>query len=136
MGLRWRDVDLDRGLAIFHKTKNDERRAVPITGRALELIRELSVVRRIDTDLIFVNRWGRARFPREAWDVARDAAGIADFRFHDLRHTAASYLAMSGATLAEIADVLGHKTLMMVKRYSHLTEAHTRGVLERMTSRL
>jgi site-specific recombinase XerD len=41
---------------------------------------------------------------------------------------------MNGATLVEIADVLGHKTLSMVKRYSHLSEAHTRGVLERMTS--
>ena len=45
---------------------------------------------------------------------------------HDLRHTAACYLAMSGATLAEIAEVLGHKTQAMVWRYAHLTEGHTR----------
>ena len=59
-------------------------------------------------------------------------AGIEAFRFHDLRHSAASYLAMSGATLSEIAAVLGHKTLAMVKRYSHLSEDHTAGVVERM----
>ena len=41
---------------------------------------------------------------------------------------------MNGATLAEIAETLGHKTLAMVKRYAHLTEAHTRGVVERMTA--
>ncbi len=42
---------------------------------------------------------------------------------------------MSGATLAEIAEVLGHKTLQMVKRYAHLSEAHTAGVVERMNSK-
>lgn len=59
-------------------------------------------------------------------------AGITNFRFHDLRHNAASYLAMSGASLMEIADFLGHKTLAMVRRYAHLSELHTRGVVERM----
>jgi site-specific recombinase XerD len=52
----------------------------------------------------------------------------------DLRHTFASYLAMNGASLLEIAEVLGHKTLAMVKRYAHLTEAHTRSVVERMNT--
>ena len=59
-------------------------------------------------------------------------AELADFRFHDLRHTCASYLAMSGATLAEISEVLGHKTLVMVKRYAHLSEFHTAKVVERI----
>jgi integrase len=59
-------------------------------------------------------------------------AELADLRFHDLRHTCASYLAMSGATLAEISEVLGHKTLAMVKRYAHLSESHTTKVVERM----
>jgi integrase len=68
----------------------------------------------------------------KAWTTALRRAEISDFRFHDLRHTCASYLAMSGASLLEIADVLGHKTLQMVQRYAHLSEAHTRGVVERM----
>ena len=70
-----------------------------------------------------------------SYEAALKAAEIDDFRFHDLRHTAASYLAMSGATLAEIAEVLGHKTLMMVKRYAHLTEQHTSAVVARMNER-
>ncbi|MFQ5444059.1 MAG: tyrosine-type recombinase/integrase, partial [Nitrospinales bacterium] len=53
-----------------------------------------------------------------------------------LRHSAASYLAMSGASLAEIAEVLGHKTLQMVKRYSHLSEAHTASVVSRMNKKI
>jgi integrase len=61
-----------------------------------------------------------------------ERADIPNFRFHDLRHTFASYLAMNGATLAEIAEGLEHKTPAMVKRYSHLTEAHTHNVVQRM----
>ena len=64
------------------------------------------------------------------------APGIEDFKFHDLRHSAASELAMSGASLAEIAAVLGHKTFDMVKRYSHLSEPHTHGVVERMVGKV
>jgi integrase len=71
----------------------------------------------------------------QAWRTARTRAGLVDFKFHDLRHTCASYLAMSGASLLEIAEVLGHKKLEMVKRYAHLTEGHTRGVLQHMSEK-
>lgn len=132
LGLRWADVDMTRALLTFHQTKNGERRTVPLVGVALDALRTHAKVRRLDTDLVFP---GTAGTPLEIGKMFREActrAGIADFRFHDLRHTAASYLAMNGATLAEIAEVLGHKTLQMVRRYTHLTEGHTRGVLERM----
>jgi integrase len=132
LGLRWPDVDLRRRVALIHETKNEERRALPLSGLAYSLVRDLKKLRRLDTDLVFANAKGRALFPRKAWDEALRAAEVDDFRFHDLRHSAASYLAMNGATLAEIAEVLGHKTLAMVKRYSHLTEAHTAGVVARM----
>jgi len=55
---------------------------------------------------------------------------LEDFTFHDLRHTFASYMAMDGATLIEIADALGHLTLNMVMRYSHLTEEHSSKVVQ------
>jgi integrase len=73
---------------------------------------------------------------RVSWEKALKTAEIEDFHFHDLRHSAASYLAMNGATLAEIAEILGHKTLQMVKRYSHLTEQHTSKVVERMNKQI
>ncbi len=59
-------------------------------------------------------------------------ADIEDFHFHDLRHTAASYLAMNGATLAEIAEVLDHRTLAMVRGYAHPIDAHASVVAEKM----
>jgi integrase len=73
---------------------------------------------------------------RTPFRTALKHAGITDFRFHDLRHSAASYLAMNGASLAEIAEVLGHKTLQMVKRYAHLSEAHTARVVAKMNEKI
>ena len=138
LGLTWDDVDLNRGRAILHETKNDERRAVAITGHALELLKELSKVRRIDSNFLFPSK-GSGRKPinlRAPWEVALKRVDIEDFRFHDLRHSAASYLAMNGASLAEIAEVLGHKTLQMVKRYAHLSEGHTASVVESMNNKI
>jgi integrase len=133
LGLQWPDVDLKRGTLTFQETKNGERRAVPLTGQALTRMGQHAKVRRLDTALVFPNATGRKPLGiREAFEGAVERAGIQDFRFHDLRHSFASYLAMQGATLAEIAEVLGHKTLAMVMRYAHLSEAHTRGVVERM----
>ncbi len=136
LSLRWPDIDLERGLATVHHTKNGERRALPLAGPALEELKARSKVRRIDTDLVFANRRGVAPFPRAGWDLALERAEIEDFRFHDLRHSAASYLAMTSATLTELAEILGHKTLAMVKRYSHLTEQHTSRVVARMNERI
>ncbi|HIJ81893.1 MAG TPA: site-specific integrase, partial [Desulfuromonadales bacterium] len=139
MGLEWRDVELDpqRKRVVLRDTKNGETRAVPLVDRAYELLKEHSKVRRIDTPLVFpgASKSGKDAKPliiREAWESAVHKAGLENFHFHDLRHTCASYLAMNGATLAEIAEVLGHKTLSMVQRYSHLSEQHVKGVLSKM----
>lgn len=134
MGLRWEDVDLNQGKVTLYETKNGEIRVVPVVDKALELLKVHAKVKRIDTPLLFPSKVD-PRKPidlRAPWKAALAAAKIEDFRFHDTRHSAASYLAMSGATLAEIAEVLGHKTLQMVKRYSHHSKAHTTGVVKRM----
>jgi integrase len=135
LSLTWPNVDFQRSIIRLLETKNGESRAVPLTGFALKEIQRLAKVRRIDSLYVFpgrneaspVNLWG-------AWRYAILRAGIENFRFHDLRHSAASYLAMNGASLAEIAEVLGHKTLSMVKRYTHLSEQHTARVVERMNT--
>jgi integrase len=142
MGLTWDVVDLNQGRAILHETKNGERRAVAITGHALELLKELSKVRRIDCNLLFPAKQNAPQKPqkpmdlRTPWESAVKKAELQDFHFHDLRHSAASYLAMNGASLAEIAEVLGHKTLQMVKRYAHLSEGHTARVVASMNDKI
>lgn len=133
LGLRWPDVDLERRMAVLHNTKNGDRRSVPIVPEVAELLRERGRVRRLDNDLIFASEGAGPVWPDKYWYAALKAAKIKDFRFHDLRHTAASYLAMSGASVPELAAVLGHRTLQMVKRYAHLSDQHTGEVVERMT---
>lgn len=176
LGLKWQNVDLERGIITLHETKNGERRILPIAGHALELMKQHyaathsaknddasdnvvadvvasaaiatattaatsappSLYTRLNTDLVFPSNYNPKQ-PidiRTPFETALKRAEISDFRFHDLRHSAASYLAMNGASLAEIAEVLGHKTLQMVKRYAHLSEAHTAGVVARMNERI
>jgi len=104
-----------------------------LVPQVIDELNKLKKVRRITNDLIFGNpESGKAAYFHfeDAWRVARDKAGIKDFRFHDLRHTFASFMAMDGRTTAEIAGALGHKTLAMVKRYSHLSDTHVQTAME------
>lgn len=134
--LDWRDVDLVKGRIILHQTKNGERRLVPLTGLALDLLRELRSSKNANTNLIFPSKISNKPIDlRFAWEAALQVACITDFKPHDMRHCTASYLAMSGSSLAEIAEVLGHKTLSMVKRYAHLSETHTSAVVARMNKK-
>ena len=133
LSLTWPQADLSRALIVLHETKNSDRRVLPLAGPALAAVRELAKVRRLDTALVFPRENGQVPVDiTGAFNSAVERAGMEDFRFHDLRHSCASYLAMSGASLAEIAEVLGHRTLLMVRRYAHLSEAHTAGVVARM----
>ncbi|MFN0304495.1 MAG: site-specific integrase [Burkholderiales bacterium] len=136
LGLRWSDVHLDRSVITIAHTKNGDRRTVPIGSpvRALLVERHGDQID-LNAPVFPGNSASRPIEIRDAFDAALKRAGIKDFTFHDLRHTAASYLAMSGASLSDIAAVLGHKTLAMVKRYSHVSEQHTAGVLERMNAK-
>lgn len=135
--LKWGDVDLERGLIVLHETKNGHRRSLVLASHALSLMKVHSKIRRLDSDLVFPGIKGDKPFDiTSAWEWALRRAEIKDFRFHDLRHSASSYLAMNGASLAEIAEVLGHKTLQMVKRYSHLSEAHTSKVVAKMNEKI
>lgn len=138
MGLKWADVDFQRGCVTLHQTKNGEVRVVPIAGHALDELKRHAKVRRLDTDLLFPGKVKQS-VPvdiTKPWRTALTRASIEDFKFHDLRHSAASYLAMNGASIAEIAEVLGHKTLQMVKRYSHFSESHTANVVGRMNKKI
>ena len=134
---KWSDVDFANKRVILLETKNGEVRQVAITGLAFDLLTQLDKIRRLDTHYLFPGKFPKKPIDiRSAWESAMKKAKIHNFRFHDLRHSCASYLAMNGASLAEIAEVLGHKTLSMVKRYAHLSENHTAGVVSRMNEKL
>lgn len=136
-GLEWDRVNLRDGSALVEDTKNGHRRTLTIAGAALDELRKWSRVRRIDTKLVFPNTKGDKPLDvRKAWERVRDAAGLQDFRFHDLRHSAASELAAQGATLREIGAVLGHRTAQMTQRYAHLTEQHQARLVREMARRV
>ena len=130
--LRWDDVNVQTGTVIFRETKNGIIRSVPLVGRGLDLIRDWGKVRRLDTDLVFPGK--NPNHPvlfEKSWKRALKESEIEDFRFHDLRHSAGSYLIMAGVHMRTVAEILGHKTLAMVQRYSHLSPEHLRGELTR-----
>jgi integrase len=138
LSLYWKDIDFERQVIILHETKNGDRRILPLAGQALKLLQSHAVQFNINqNDLVFP-----AKNPanpidlRTPWENALKRSGIKEFRFHDLRHSAASYIAMNNGTLAEIAEILGHKTLQMVKRYAHLSDSHVSKVIERMNGKI
>jgi len=140
LSLEWKDVDLAKGVAIIHKSKNSDGRKLYIRGEALVLLKAYAKVRVLGSPGVFLLNTGAPLTHSVYGKLFREAlakAGIKDFRFHDLRHTAASYLAQNGATLLEIQQVLGHRTTAMVMRYAHLTESHVEAVVDRvMTEKL
>lgn len=134
LGLRWEDIDFENKNIRFLDTKNGESRAVPLHDEVMSVLLDLkdSSIPRIDTKLIFARSDGKA--PKEIkkpFRKAVDKAKLTDFRFHDLRHTTASYLVMSGSSLIEVATILGHKNLKMVQKYAHLAPDHNAKVINR-----
>ena len=125
LNLKWSDIDLDRGVILLQTTKNGERRFVPLVGIALDLLKSKNTNQSTNS-LVFPASHSPLK-PidiRSAWETTLRKAEIFNFRFHDLRHTTASYLAMNQASLLEIGILLGHKTVQMTKRYAHLSNTH------------
>jgi len=134
-GMRWSEiltlqrtqVDLDRRIVRLLKTKNTQPRTVPLTRTAVELFRAAikNPTRPDDTGLIFFGEPGRdgARRPYQfdrMWQAIKRKQGLKDFRFHDLRHEAVSRPVEAGLSDQEVSAISGHKSMQMLKRYTHL----------------
>ena len=120
-------VDLTKRVVRLSKTKNGTARTIPLTRLAVQVLQEALAhpIRPMNTDLVFWGEPGRdgQRRPYEynpAWRRALKRAGIADLRFHDLRHEAVSRLVEAGLGDQEVAAISGHKSMQMLKRYTHL----------------
>ncbi len=163
LGLRWSQIDFQRrAITLLQgETKNNAGRALPLSGEIVELLKARNKVRKIDDDLVFPPNKGKKELVlREPWKAALVMAGIdtrkatrnsrhlqsdksraepvmtSDFRWHDLRHTAASYLTMAGVSALEVARVLGHKTLAMSLRYSHLAPDRVTELGDKLAARM
>ena len=136
LALKWSDIDFARARLTFRDTKNGESRSIHLSKQSMKCLEMEKSKRVIFSEYVFPTRDGkRPADIKTAWEAAVKHANLS-ICFHTLRHTAASQLAMRGATLLELAAILGHKTLAMVKRYSHLSVAATAGALDRMNEDL
>jgi len=153
LGLTWGDVDMRNGMVYVGETKTNTPRHVPISARLRATLAALP--RRLRTGYVFTGAirhtpaGGKLRRPLNqpvgrvglpfrdvdtAFRNACTAAGIVDFRFHDLRHTAASHMVMAGVPMRTVGEILGHKTATMTERYSHLTPEHKRNAIEKLSA--
>ena len=133
LGLKWQNVDFERCTATFKDTKNGEQRTVPLGDSLVECLLKEREKRKILSEYVFPSGDGSQPADiRGAWENAIKEAGLSSICFHALRHTVASHLTMGGASTLEVGAILGHKTLAMVKRYSHLSVTATAKVLHRM----
>ena len=121
--LKWRDVDIKRSIIYLHETKNGEKREVPINEQVKAIL--INTIRHPQSEYIFYNKDGTPMASnKRSFFTALKKSGIKDFKFHDLRHTFASHLVMSGIDLNTVRELLGHKSLQMTLRYSHLSANH------------
>lgn len=133
LNLKWIDIDFKRNLLYLIETKNGERREIPINETVKETL--MKVLKHPHSPYVFCSEIGKPYANvRTSFDTALKRAGIKDFRFHDLRHTFASHLVMLGIDLRTVQELMGHKTIEMTLRYSHLSPDHKDravGILDR-----
>jgi integrase len=138
MRMQWSQVSFEASEARLrvHRSKNKRWDTVAVSGEVFIRLQAHHAQRDQTNPWVFPNQAKTGPFDiRRSWERVRREAGLSDFRFHDLRHTFTSYLAMSGASVRELAEALGDNTLEMALRYAHLSEAHTATVVSRMAQK-
>lgn len=141
--LRWEDVDLERSIITIRRSKHGEKRHIQMNSvarRALESLNERRdqhgrVVPLMREPVRGTNGERKRYYPRWFSERIVDGSGVNDFNWHDLRHTFASRLVMAGVPLRSVQELMGHKTIQMTLRYSHLTPSHLHEAVERLTQR-
>jgi integrase len=114
LDLRWKNIDLLTRLIRVVKTKNGEKRSVPMSNTLFTLFQDMKV-RDISGRVFPISKSS----VRHAFDDTVEKAGLEDFRFHDLRHTFATRLVQNGVDVFKVKELLGHKTITMTMRYAH-----------------
>ena len=128
--LTWDRVDLKNRIILLDITKNGERREIPVNNTLLNVLS--GIIRNIKTDYVFYNPETLKSYYdiKKSFATALRKAHIIDFHFHDLRHTFASRLVMGGVDLTTVKELLGHKSITMTLRYSHLASAHIQNAVK------
>lgn len=131
--LEWTEIDFKRRHAYIpaNKSKSGKAIAVPLNTSAMEVLQSL---RGKHPQFVFTYKGNRLlRFNSKAWRKALKRAGINDFRWHDLRHTWASWHVQNGTSLHELQQLGGWASFEMVLRYAHLSSNHLKNAAERIS---
>ena len=129
-GLRWQDVNFDQKVLTIPRSKHGEVRHVRMNSFVVAALRTLNQAGN-EQPYVFLNRFGRkASGPREWFGAAVSKAGLKGFTWHMLRHTFASRLVMANKNIIDVQQAMGHKTIQMTMRYSHLADDHTLATVE------
>lgn len=130
IGLRWRDIDLERGVCTIPLTKSGDTLRLELDPQVTAILKSLPR----NGGYVFARANGNPPWDfTHTFTAAVRRAGLSDLRLHDLRHTFASRLAMAGESVRTIQEVGGWKTLSMAQRYAHLGESHRRTALAKLT---
>lgn len=134
LNLKWNDVDFKQDIIYLLDTKNNGRREIPMNIFVKTTF--IKVKKHPESPYIFCNLVGNPlRDIRKSFFTALKNADIINFRFHDLRHTFASQLVMSGVDLNTVRELMGHKSLAMTLRYSHLSSDHKKRAVDILVNR-
>lgn len=117
LNLKHEDVNFQKCIAVLYQTKNGESRTVPLSSKALSILTNLPIHIKYDR---FFWEWSRTDSFEHTWQRAVKKSGVVDLKFHDLRHEATSRFFEKGMSMMEVSAITGHKTLQMLKRYTHL----------------
>jgi integrase len=126
LNLIWKDVDFNRRLVTVQKSKNGEKRSIPMSLTLLNTLRAFGKVIDITGKVFPIS----VRSLREGFDKAVSKAAFENFHFHDLRHTFATRLVQAGVDLYKVKELLGHKTIIMTMRYAHHCSESLRSSIE------
>lgn len=131
LNLTWNQIDFDNKLAHLTETKNGSPRSVPLVDPVLEELTTLFQTRDPAKERIFASKTAFGCIDiNKPWNEALKSAEIKGFVFHSIRHHFASLAARSGASNLQLKTAMGHKTLQMLERYTHLDVQTTRLLCE------
>ena len=134
--LEWKDLNFNTRTVTVRDSKSGEGRRVSMNRVVVDALHQIRRERKVLGGPVFqAPEGGLLHNLGRVWAKAVEKSGVTDFRFHDLRHTAASRMVMAGVDLYTVKEILGHKTLTMTQRYSHLSPEHQRQAVERLATR-
>ena len=127
LNLNWTDINFEHQIAFIRETKNGRPRSVALADLVVDQLKRLYEIRNPLKPLVFTSKTAFGRIDiKKVWHSALLAADIKNFRAHDMRHTFATLAAEEGASNMELSTAMGHRTLQMLQRYTHLDAQTTK----------